>query len=132
MKKVFTLFFILLSIFSYSQKSAPQGYLSLIQKAESFFLQKEYKKSALTYSAAFKEGKYKIYSFDFYNAGCAWALCGNSDSAFANLYRIVNPGIYTDHVHISGDFDLISLRNDKRWLPLINKVKENSQKKTGK
>jgi hypothetical protein len=128
MKQTLLLLFILFSLFAFSQK-APKEYLDLIYKAESLFLQKNYKASALAYSAAFKAGKYKIYSFDFYNAGCAWALAGNPDSAFVNLDRIVSPGVYKDYNHITNDFDLLSLRQDKRWLPLIKKVLKNNNKK---
>ncbi len=113
---------------SYSQKAASKEYLDAIFKAETLYHQKNYKGSALAYSAAFKIGKYKIYKFDFYNAGCAWALSGNPDSAFVNLHRIVDPGVYTDYNHIANDFDLLSLRQDKRWLPLINQVRKNGQK----
>lgn len=129
MKKSFSIFFILLSLLSFSQKAAPKEYLDLIYKAESLFLEKRYQASALAYSAAFKNGKYKIYSFDFYNAGCAWALAGKPDSAFVNLSRIVNAGLYTDYTHITNDFDLISLHQDKRWSPLIKTVLKNGQSK---
>jgi hypothetical protein len=129
MKQTLTIFFILTGLFSFSQKAAPKEYLDLIYKAESLFLQKDYKASALAYSAAFKAGQYKIYSYDFYNAGCAWALAGKPDSAFVNLDRIVNAGVYKDYNHITNDFDLLSLRQDKRWIPLIKKVLSNNNKK---
>lgn len=129
MKQGLIILFILLSLFSFSQKVAPKEYLDLIYKAESAFLKKDYKASTLAYSAAFKAGKYKIYSYDFYNAGCAWALAGNPDSAFVNLSRIVNAGVYKDYNHITNDFDLLSLRQDKRWIPLIKKVLSNNNKK---
>ena len=129
MKKTLAIFFIFLSSYCFTQTKAPKEYLDLIHRAESFFLEKKFQASALAYSAAFKKGKYKIYSFDFYNAGCAWALSGNSDSAFVNLYRIVNPGVYTDYTHITNDFDLISLHQDKRWLPLVKTVLKNGQLK---
>lgn len=127
MKKTLIILFIFVSVFSYSQKASKE-YLDLIFKAESLFLEKRYKNSALAYSAAFKAGKYKIYKFDFYNAGCAWALAGQPDSAFVNLHRIVDPGVYTDYNHIANDFDLISLHQDKRWSPLLKQVMKNGQK----
>lgn len=128
-KQTLTIFLILLSVFSFSQKTAPKAYLELINKAESLFLEKRFKASALAYSSAFKTGKYQIYNFDFYNAGCAWALAGNPDSAFVNLGRIVNAGVYTDYSHITNDFDLVSLHQDKRWLPLVKTVLKNGQSK---
>ncbi len=128
MKQVFSITLLFIASFVFSQKAAPKEYLDLIYKAESAFLQKDFKTATLAYTAAFKAGKYQVYKFDFYNAGCAWALAGKPDSAFANLYRIVNPGVYTDYNHIANDFDLISLHQDKRWLPLIKQVMKNGRK----
>jgi hypothetical protein len=128
MKQALSIVLIFFVSLSFSQKQAPKKYLDLIYKAESLFLKKDYKSSALAYSSAFKEVNYKIYSLDFYNAGCAWALSGNPDSAFVNLNRIVNAGVYNDYNHITNDFDLLSLRQDNRWLPLIKKVLQNNNK----
>jgi hypothetical protein len=128
MKHVLTIAFVFSVLLFSAQTTAPKEYLDLIRTAETYFIAKDYKNSALAYSVAFKAGKYKIYSYDFYNAGCAWALAGNPDSAFVNLNRIVNSGVYKDYNHITNDFDLISLRQDKRWLPLIKKVLQNNEK----
>jgi hypothetical protein len=129
MKSVLTIVFAFIGFTAFTQGSPSKEYLDLIRKAETHFIAKEYKASALAYSVAFKAGKYKIYSYDFYNAGCAWALAGNPDSAFVNLERIVSPGVYKDYNHITNDFDLISLHQDKRWLPLMKKVLKNNDKK---
>ena len=129
MKHKLTITFVITGFFVFAQTTASKEYLDLIRKAETLFRAKDFKASALAYTDAFKAGKYKIYSYDFYNAGCAWALAGNPDSAFVNLGRIVNPGVYKDFHHIINDFDLISLRQDKRWLPLIKKVVKNNEKK---
>lgn len=131
MKKALSLFLLSFTSLSYSQQQdwGPKAYADQIHVAESLFVNKNYKASALAYSAAFKSVKYKMYRYDFYNAGCAWALCGYPDSAFVNLYRIVNNGFYKDYNEISNDLDLISLHQDKRWQPLVKKVLQNNNAK---
>jgi tetratricopeptide (TPR) repeat protein/tRNA A-37 threonylcarbamoyl transferase component Bud32 len=59
---------------------------------------------------------------DFYNAGCVYALGGNPDKAFEMLDKAIALG-ERDHAWAQKDSDLASLRNDPRWKPLIEKMK---------
>jgi hypothetical protein len=103
-------------------------YSALVRKADSLYNAKDYKNSAYTYSEAFKAGGWKAATNDRYNAACSWALARVPDSAFFNLYRITEKGGYNNLNHITTDPDLESLHKDKRWKPLIEKIKANKDK----
>ncbi len=65
---------------------------------------------------------------DRYNAACSWALAKVPDSAFYNLEKIAHVGSYSNYNHISQDSDLSALYTERRWLPLMEKVKANKDK----
>lgn len=59
----------------------------------------------------------------FYNLGCSHANMGNPDGAFQALGKAVELG-YRDVRHLEQDHDLDSLRSDKRYQALIQKLKQ--------
>jgi hypothetical protein len=103
-------------------------YFRLTKEADSLFKAKNYKGAAILFSSAFKINGGKGLIPDRYNAGCAWALVNQPDSAFAELERIVTKGTYDDFDLISTDPDLTSLHKDKRWEPMMAIIKENKKK----
>ena len=103
-------------------------YFSLVKKADSLYTAKDFKTSALTYSAAFKSNGWVGISDDRYNAACSWALANNSDSSFFQLNRIATKANYINYEHIITDPDLNSLHNDNRWKPLLDLIKRNKEK----
>ena len=103
-------------------------YFSLVKKADSLYTAKDFKTSALTYSAAFKANGWVGISDDRYNAACSWALANNSDSSFFQLNRIATKANYINYEHIITDPDLNSLHNDNRWKPLLDLIKRNKEK----
>lgn len=103
-------------------------YLIFIKKADSLYRVKDYRNSASNYSSAFKANGWKGLASDRYNAACSWALTGNADSAFFQLDRIARKANYSNYGHITTDSDLDGLHSDKRWLPLIDRVKQNKDK----
>ena len=103
-------------------------YFSLVKKADSLYTAKDFKTSALTYSAAFKANGWVGISDDRYNAACSWALANNSDSSFFQLNRIATKANYMNYGHITTDPDLNSLHNDNRWKPLLDLIKRNKEK----
>ncbi len=129
-------FFLLFFCTSFSRINAQRvssEYDGLVHKADSFYKIKQYKKSAVAYSKAFKTIGGKGTMTDRYNAACSWALAGYPDSAFFNLIRITSSAQrYSNHSHITVDNDLISLHNDKRWKPLIDSVKVNKERSEAK
>lgn len=109
-------------------QTVPKEYFDLVQTAFSLYNSKEYKKSADTYTEAFKANGWKGFSNDRYNAACSWALASVPDSAFFQLERITTRMNYSDYGHITTDPDLISLHNTSRWKLLIEQVKQNKNK----
>jgi hypothetical protein len=100
----------------------------LTKKADSLYKVRDYKNSAFTYSAAFKSFGWLGLIEDRYNAACSWALAGYADSAFYNLERVANKGLYYDPKRLSSDEDLKSLHTDQRWQPLIDQMTKNKEK----
>ena len=103
-------------------------YSTLVKKADSLYNVKDFKTSALTYTAAFKANGWVGMSDDRYNAACSWALANNSDSSFFQLNRIATKANYMNYGHITTDPDLNSLHDDKRWKPLLDLIKQNKEK----
>ena len=103
-------------------------YFSLVKKADSLYNLKDFKTSALTYSAAFKANGWLGIADDRYKAACSWALANNSDSSFFQLERIANKANYMNYEQITIDRDLNSLHNDNRWKPLLVLIKQNKNK----
>ena len=103
-------------------------YYNLVKKADSLHNAKDFKASALTYSAAFKANGWTAISNDRYNAACSWALANNSDSSFFQLNRIATKANYINYGHITTDPDLNSLHEDLRWKPLLEIIKQNKEK----
>jgi hypothetical protein len=128
MKKTIVLFGSLtLSTISFGQTD-PEKYFELCKKADSLYNAGDFKNSAYTYSAAFKANGWRGSINDRYNAACSWALANIPDSAFFYLHRAIFVGGFTSYKHMSTDSDLTTLHKDKRWKPLLEKVKENKEK----
>lgn len=126
-KALSVLLFILPATFVSAQR-LPQEYLHLVKVADSLYHKKEFKRAADTYSSAFEVNGWKGTSADRYNAACSWALAGVPDSAFFQLDRIATKMNYTNYRHINADADLKLLHKDKRWKPLLEKIRQNKEK----
>lgn len=100
-------------------------YKNFIQKADSLYKIKEYKSSAQNYSLAFKTLGWKGAQIDRYNAARSWTLAKVPDSAFFCIDRIITHLGYSDYAEIIAEEDFIPLHTDKRWQPLIDRIKQN-------
>jgi len=118
----------ILAVTSAFSQDIPQEYFNLIKKADSLYTAKDFRNSANKYSEAFKAIGWKGLASDRYNAACSWALAGVPDSAFFQLDRIAAKMNYINYGHITTDTDLNSLQKDKRWKPLLERVKQNKEK----
>ena len=128
MKKALLIFaFILSTTLTFSQ-NVPQEYFDLVKKANLLYNAKDFRNSANKYSEAFKANVWKGSPNDRYNAACSWALAAVPDSAFFQLDIIATKSNYANYGHIATDPDLNSLHNDKRWKPLLEKIKQNKDK----
>ena len=115
--------FFLFSTFTFGQ-NIPKEYFDLVKKADSLFNSKEFQNSANKYTEAFMSTGWKGITGDRYNAARSWAMSSVPDSAFFQLERIVNKANYSDYDKIINDTNLISLHNDLRWIPLLDKIKK--------
>jgi hypothetical protein len=113
---------------SFGQNRPPKEYSDFIKKADSLYNVKQFKAAAMTYTLAFKTLGGKGIVDDRYNAACSWALAEYPDSAFFQLDKIVTNAKYSDYNHITNDPDLKSLYKDKRWDPLLERIKANKDK----
>lgn len=121
----------LLSIFSV--KGSPDSlYKVYIKQAEKFYDLKVYPRSAEIYSAAFALLGNKGTENDRYNAACSWALAGNVDSAYANLFIIAEKTGYSNLNHFLNDTDLEVIRKDKRYERLLKIIEANKEKAEAK
>ncbi len=119
-----TCLFLIEGNFATSQ-NVPDEYKKLVKQAESLYNAKDYKNSAFTYSSAFKINGWTDTPIDYYNAACSYALANNPDSTFFCLEHASKTLSYADYDNITKDKDLISLRGDKRWSPLLDIVRAN-------
>lgn len=128
MKKIFflTIAFFYFGAFVSAQPSIK--YFEYIDKARNSFEKKEYKKSATLYANAFKANAGKAYLEDRYNAARSWTLAGNKDSAFVQLFKVVILYDYINYFQISSNVDFSQLHTDKRWMQIIDIVKQNISK----
>jgi len=122
----------LLFIACNSFAQTPRGYNDLIREAQNFYANKSYKRSAETYTRAFRANGWNAYHADRYDAACAWTLSGNKDSAFYQLFKVAGTFKYDNYDRISGDSVLTSLSRDQRWGELLDIVKQNIGKDEAK
>ncbi|MCE3296066.1 MAG: hypothetical protein K0R65_1780 [Crocinitomicaceae bacterium] len=128
MKRASLIFILLLPAGKLLGQGVSPEYSRLTKTADSLYRAKSFRSSADTYSAAFRSLGWKGLSADRYNAACSWALAGVPDSAFFQLDRIASLSNYTNYGHITTDPDLNSLHGDKRWEPVLEKVRKNKEK----
>lgn len=125
MKQTLIIFFAFIGLLSFSQEGPPKEYFSWVEKGSVLYNAKDYKRSALAYSIAFKFNDGKSLPEDRYNAACSWALAGYPDTAFYHLNRLVTKGKITDYRRFKNDSDLERLHKDKRWQPLMDSILHN-------
>ncbi len=119
---VFATFLILIVATCYSQ-SYPKEYYLLKRQIDTFFVNKEYKKAALAYSALFELMGSKSDNNDRMMAAGMWAIANYPDSAYALLDIAESNGRYIDFGFTQGT-NLKSLHNDKRWKDFVNRIKK--------
>lgn len=126
MKKLILIFILILSTNLIFGQAIPKEYTDKVKTAESFYDANDFKNSASNYSEAFRSNGWKASLNDRYNAACSWAMASVPDSAFSQLERIAVK--FSNYNHITTDTDLSTLHSDKRWKPLIEKIKQNQEK----
>ena len=126
------IFLIGLFYFNLSLGQDAQKYYSLVKDAENLFKDKKYVEAGQKYSEAFIALENRGYVPDRYNAARCWAKAKVADSAFVQLFKIINKGSYTNDKQLASDTKLKSLRSDKRWDELLALIKTNKEKAEAK
>jgi hypothetical protein len=124
LKAIFLVCITLLPYQSFSQDTLA-AYRQYLHKADSLFQANQYIAAGNTFHLAFNSFGGKGYPDDRFNAARAWALGGNSDSAFYNLWRIATRVHYDKYFELKNEPDLMALHADKRWQLLLDSVKKN-------
>lgn len=122
-------FFLSLCICGFAAAQSPSAlgdrYYIFISKASGQRVRNDYRGSGLAYDSAFKAVGGHGRPADMYNAACSWALAGDLDHAFADLYLAVRQGKWAEPESATKDPDLTGLRTDKRWPDILDRMKAN-------
>jgi hypothetical protein len=124
------LFCLMLLIWGNCSLLSGQDYIKfyqLIGEAEQLYDSSEYLLSGQKYSEAFIVLGNKGTMGDRYNAACSWALAGEKDSSFIQLFKIAN-GNFKEYDYMVADKDFTSLYQDPRWAKVVEIVKINKEK----
>jgi hypothetical protein len=119
-KQILILFLLIISKILFAQKEV--AYSAFIKKADSLYIAKDYKNSALAYSNAFKSFGWKGYKHDRFHAAQAWAMSNTPDSAFDCLNRIIKKRIFNNYDSVINEKAFTVLHADKRWQALLNYI----------
>jgi tetratricopeptide (TPR) repeat protein len=115
------------------ENSHANAYRDKTDEGAIFFGTGKYAEAAKSYSSAFQAFGWRGSIFDRLNAARAWAMAGMPDSAFSNLFKIVEQGnvpkfevwnsyaTYLEALNI--DKYLQPLRADSRWPDLCDQSK---------
>lgn len=130
MTKHLSLLFSTLIFFTAQSVSAQMSaaYRTDVQKGNELYDAGSYRASAEAYEKAFTANDDKGYITDRYNAACSWALDGEPEAAFKQLFRIAESGNYANYEHLTSDADLNSLHDDPRWEKVCALVKATKDK----
>jgi hypothetical protein len=123
---------ILFCTLAFGQATFPGSYYAFISKARDYRQNNQYLLSGLTYDSAFRTAGGRGRAADLYDAACSWALGGDVDRAFADLYVAVRKEKLARPEEAAKDSDLGSLRADKRWPDILDRMKANQMEREGK
>lgn len=118
--KVYFFFVFGLSFFCLQAQSG--NYTFWAHHADSLFRAGQAKAAAEAYSNAFASLGWRGQPEDRYVAARAWAQAGVSDSAFFQLYRLVEKAQFRDEARLLLENDFASLQSDFRWKRLLTQI----------
>ncbi len=116
------LLILILFFFAAGDQLISQDALKYMKAGDSLYYLKEYDKSIVQYEEALKLDA--MNTTTLYNAACVYSLLNNPDSAFAKLEAVASLG-YDNLKWMTSDTDLDSLKSDKRWAAVLEKVGNN-------
>lgn len=120
MKKILVCLMLVTYNWSFAQELDKTAFQTLITEAENNMRACNYIGALSKYHQALKISNYP--SHHFYNAACAAALLGETDTAFNLLFQRLSVDKDWYSTHLSEDKDLLSLHADPRWKVLIDSL----------
>lgn len=97
-------------------------YTELTKEAQVLYERKAYWKAGQKFSEAFTLLGNNGIMQDRYRAASAWTMANRPDSAFLNLFKIVESGYYQEYGRVIADSTFMSLHTDSRWKKLIDRI----------
>ena len=125
MKNIFLLFLFLLA----TQCSIAQNAAAFYKTGDSLYKIKEYKNAAIAYAAGIREEGKAATINRYWVLASRWVLAGETDSALHYLTEIAQSD-KTNRVQAKGienDVDLLPLKNDQRWKPLLRNIQQRAE-----
>ena len=116
---------------AFGQAAFPERYYAYVGKARDCRRNNQYLVSGLSYDSAFQVAGGRGRAGNLYDAACSWALGGDVDQAFAELYLAVRQGHWARPEEAAKDNDLAALRADKRWEDVVERMKVNKMEQEG-
>jgi len=126
MKYLITLFSCLFVI----KTSFTQTATELFNKGDSLYGAKDYKNAALNYASAIRTKGKDAMVFRYSYCSAMWSLAGEPDSAFYYLNLVAGSDQVSlgDANGIKNDNDLASIKKDKRWQRIVDRITEQATK----
>lgn len=100
-------------------------YDKLTNRADSFYLKKDFSNAILLYSTAFKLNDDKGKVKHRLNSACCYVQLNDFNSAFEELNRIVFVGKFYNAYTLTSSDCLKPLQKDARWKPLLDEMIKN-------
>ena len=132
MRKILLILFTVLLLFQEKTfGQIPELYLKNVKEADSLYKINEFKKASNKFTAAFQANKWKAFPDDRYKASKSWALAGVADSAFAQLYYLVeigktrDLGKYMQESYVKNDNAFNNLHKFPKWEQLFVLMNKN-------
>ena len=111
------------------QCATAQNAAALYKTGDSLNKIKDYKNAAVAYAAGIREEGKAATMNRYWVLAARWALAGETDSAFQSLNEIAQSD-KTNKVQaraIENDVDLIPIKNDSRWKPLLVMIQQRAE-----
>ncbi|MCG2586342.1 S41 family peptidase [Massilia sp. TS11] len=105
--------------------SLAQTPAELYKQGSEALKRRAFPEAARLFTQAFAANRHEASSL--YNAACAYALAGDSESAFRTLRLAMENG-YARADATAADSDFTSLHSDPRWQPLLAEIRATEQK----
>ncbi|MBI1288712.1 MAG: hypothetical protein GC178_14170 [Flavobacteriales bacterium] len=104
---------------------ATPDYSETLKPANALFRQKKYKEAAIAFSEAFAKCGNVGSADDRFKAAGSWAMAGNADSAFIQLKKLADSGLFYGQKGKIDDKRLASLHSDSRWAAIVDGIYRN-------